>query len=135
LWAHAANRRLVTPRLDNIARTRRIRIETSHHRKAIGMRARRGNHNVVARTFEYRRDQHRAIDAGRIHFAQQIVCSNRLRLVRRRQVWIGCRPRPLRRVRRPDMHLRIDNQHDRTAMNESAEFKDGARKLLVFASQ
>jgi hypothetical protein len=122
---HTAHRLLVTPGVDDGARIRRIGIETPHHRKALGLRACRCNHHIVARALEHWRDQHRTIHACHIHLAPQIIGRDRLRLVRSRQVWSGGRPRPLWRMHRPDMYLRIDNQHDSTAIKESAEFKDG----------
>ena len=84
-------------------------VEPAHHREAVGPASRRVERQVVALALPGRRHDDRAVDAGLIHAEDQRVGRQRLRAVLAPEA--VRRPRPRRRTVRPDMDLRVDDEH------------------------
>ena len=83
-------------------------IKSAHDGKAVGMKLRRFQRQIIAFTFPaWRHDDH-AINTGVVHRAQQFVLTQRYRAVR----GVAFGPRAFRCVSAPDMYLRISNHHD-----------------------
>jgi hypothetical protein len=97
----AEHARLLAPFRDEPARRGVQRIEPAHRRVAVRVREMRGCREVVAVALPRRRDDDDALDAGFVHFTQQVFVPQRYRALRFRAFG----PWPLRRVRAPDVNL------------------------------
>jgi hypothetical protein len=107
--SHAQHARLLSPVRDERPALRPLDREAAHHGEAPGMQACRLEREVVAITLPRGRDDHHPADAGAVHLGEQHLAGHQIRLLRALRT--ARRPRPRRRVRAPDVHLRIDDEH------------------------
>jgi len=107
--AHAEHARLLFPVRYKRAALRSLDREPPHHGEALGMKARRLERQIVAITLPRRRHDHDPAHPRRVHLGQQHVLGHGIRLLRALRP--AGRPRPVRRVRAPDVHLRVDDEH------------------------
>ena len=98
---------LVLPVRQQLRCFRVIDREAPHHCKALGITLRRFQSVIIARAGQCRRNDHDAIDAGVVHHPQQALDGERLGRPRRLR---ARHPGQVRRVRLPQMRLRIDDQ-------------------------
>jgi hypothetical protein len=95
------------PSVRDSVRGGRLGIDAPERREALWIRARRRQHQVVAIRVVMRGNEDGTPDARGIHLAQQLGGFER-------RLAVGCRagfPRTPGRVGRPDVHLRIGDEH------------------------
>src|SRR5262249_49421825 len=104
--AHAQHPRLLLPFRQEIRRLGILQRDAAHHAETLGITLDRLERVVVAVAGPRRRDDHRAIDARFVPHRHQPLDGER-----RRQLGLEPgNPLPVRRLRLPQMDLRIDDQ-------------------------
>ena len=98
---------LVFPACDQRAAFRGGEFDSSHDGKTIWMQTGSFKRSIVAVAFPSRRHKHAALDTGAVHFAQKLIMTERDGTMRRRGIFF--RVGLFRRLRRPNVNLRIDD--------------------------
>ncbi len=83
--------------------------QPAHHGKPVRMAVGRGQRDVVAIALPGRRHDDDPVDTGSIHVGQQLGCAKRRGAMGQRL--IARRPGSRGRIGRPEMNLRVDDQH------------------------
>jgi hypothetical protein len=102
---HAEHARLLAPARKQVLVLGVLQREAAHHREPFGMFSRRLERVVVAVSFDRGRHQNGAADTGAIHVGEEGFVAIR------RILAAVAQQRAVRPVRRPHMHLRVDDQH------------------------
>src|SRR5262245_18031096 len=101
--AQTKHPRSLFPAVEQGAALRAIEGKISQDRQAIGMFVGGFNRHLIGVRVPARRMDHGGIDAGRIHLLEQIILGEGGDLSMARIRWDAARP---------DVHLRVNNQHD-----------------------